>query len=887
MSNKFDFRQTKLSTATDASTTGTATTLGAFGTSKIRLTNASLVSLTGIPAGYDGQVIFIENVTGNTINLLNDVGATSANRIYTGAGQDLQVTNQATTMLAYDSTAARWMVISTSGANTSLSNLTTTSINQGLLPDTTTSRNIGSNLKQWGIGYISQMKTSVDTLSIDVENRILYDQNSTQVLAWNNSPQATFYKTVSPDTNNSRDLGTSSLLWSNIWTYTQKLGGSTSGTLTFKPAAVTTDHTLTMPAAQGLAQTVLTNDGSGNLTWTPSAGGINYVLTRDGSSTTGWTTYKDAAASSPVDGTAGSPTVTYAISTDSTLRGTSNFLFTHAASNQQGEGFSYDFTIDAADKAKMLTIKFDYNVSSGTFADGGLTLWIYDVANAVLIQPAGYSLNNVVGNQSWAATFQTASNSTSYRLIAHVATATATAYTMRFDNWSVGPQSTSYGAAISDWVSYTPTVSNLGSGSGSITGKYRRVGDSAQFQLKFGKDVTAGTGAAVVYFSIPSGMTIDRNKTSDASTSQCVGTALTYSIETASQQGTAAVMLRVGDTTQVCITDTGGVDGYVGTDYRASSSVALQFQVPILGWSSNTIQSSDTDTRVVAFSNSGTPSATITGTLSLLKFTTASNFDTHASYSTSTGLYTTPVSGFYRVVAQAGILASYASGNNAVIAIYKDGAVTQKGDIIVTGAGGGLNIPIVTTTIYCNAGQTIAPYVSTNATTPTILSDSTLTYFTVERISGPATIQAASIVSARYTDNGGATISSANQIIGFNTKDFDTNGVLSGSGATTKVTAPFSTKYRVSFRATTATAATATQYWALKLLKNGTTYVSVNAPRFLTGQTYPNAQITTTLNLLAGEYIQFVIDSSFPNTATLSNSGIEVEFTFDSVGGIV
>lgn len=49
--------------------------------------------------------------------------------------------------------------------------------------------------------------------------------------------------------------------------------GSTSGTLTISPAATTTSYALVMPAAQGAASTVLTNDGSGNLSWSPASGG--------------------------------------------------------------------------------------------------------------------------------------------------------------------------------------------------------------------------------------------------------------------------------------------------------------------------------------------------------------------------------------------------------------------------------------------------------------------------------------------------------------------------------------------------------------------------------------------------------------------------------------
>lgn len=50
------------------------------------------------------------------------------------------------------------------------------------------------------------------------------------------------------------------------------LPGATSGTLQIQPDPATTSHVLTMPAAQGAASTVLTNDGSGSLSWSPGGG---------------------------------------------------------------------------------------------------------------------------------------------------------------------------------------------------------------------------------------------------------------------------------------------------------------------------------------------------------------------------------------------------------------------------------------------------------------------------------------------------------------------------------------------------------------------------------------------------------------------------------------
>lgn len=165
--------------------------------------------------------------------------------------------------------------------------------------------------------------------------------------------------------------------------------------------------------------------------------------------TSGWVTYKDAAGTRPVDGTGGSPTlVTFTRTTTSPLDDAASFLFTVAGgSSAQGEGASFGFTIGSAYKAKVLKIEADYIVNSGTFAAGSNTtasdviVYIYDVTNGVLIEPSSFKFlsNSSTISDKFSATFQTASNSTSYRLILHVASASTQAYSLKFDNLAVSP----------------------------------------------------------------------------------------------------------------------------------------------------------------------------------------------------------------------------------------------------------------------------------------------------------------------------------------------------------------------------------------------------------------------------------------------------------------
>lgn len=61
----------------------------------------------------------------------------------------------------------------------------------------------------------------------------------------------------------------------------QQLKGATSGTATLQPAAVTTDYTVTLPAAQGAVNQTLRNNGSGVLTWETFDPALNGVKAED------------------------------------------------------------------------------------------------------------------------------------------------------------------------------------------------------------------------------------------------------------------------------------------------------------------------------------------------------------------------------------------------------------------------------------------------------------------------------------------------------------------------------------------------------------------------------------------------------------------------------
>lgn len=238
--------------------------------------------------------------------------------------------------------------------------------------------------------------------------------------------------------------------------------------------------------------------------WDIIAPQIAYVENGDAeSSLIGWATYADAAGSSPVDGTGGSPAVTLAREVAQPLRGGASFLLSKDAADRQGEGTSYDIVIDTADQGESLTLELDYLVGGG-FVTGGssdLLVYLYDVTNAGLIALSTSTIDNASGR--FMATFTAASNSKNYRVILHVATTNAAAWTFKFDRVSVTPN-----VPIQQTVSAIPTGSVLDYAGGSAPTGYLMCDGSAVSRASYASlfatvGTSYGSGDGSTTFNIP------------------------------------------------------------------------------------------------------------------------------------------------------------------------------------------------------------------------------------------------------------------------------------------------------------------------------------------------------------------------------------------------
>lgn len=171
-----------------------------------------------------------------------------------------------------------------------------------------------------------------------------------------------------------------------------------------------------------------------------SGGAVLSYITNFGAEagTEGWATYADTAGTTPVDGTGGSPSVTLTRITDFPLVGIGSFLFTKDAVNRQGQGFSNDFVIPKGYRNRPQKLSFIFEVATGTYTDGDLGVFLYDVDNSTLITPTISGLSDFSTANLHKATFDLANPAAvNYRLIVHQVTPTTNGYTIRFDQFVV------------------------------------------------------------------------------------------------------------------------------------------------------------------------------------------------------------------------------------------------------------------------------------------------------------------------------------------------------------------------------------------------------------------------------------------------------------------
>lgn len=650
----------------------------------------------------------------------------------------------------------------------------------------------------------------------------------------------------------------------------------------------------------------------------------NYVVNNDAEigAASGWITYANTAANIPSSGTGGSPNSTWTVTTSSPLNGLDSFIWTKAGTaNRQGEGVAYPFTIDAADQAQVLSIAFNYQVVSGTFTpsdavtapknDGttstsagnsDLEVFVYDVTNSQLIyvSPEVLVSNSTVVAGRFKGIFQTPSNSTSYRLLIHTATATTNNYVVKFDRFYCGPQQIVQGPAISDMKSYTATPST-----GTFTNNvayWRQVGDCIEVVGYSGPLTSIGSG--VYTWPLPAGFVADLTKQNNTTPSIAGGDGGSYNLSSPIGIGMVTQQNSVGyfdgtsgsiasdprvylaSTTSVAIIAASRTNQTRGFAFGSASDFINQFgnnvyiqyryTVPIVGMSSNNLTSNDASTRVVAMTVKGIPSGSINGSDNVVVYPTVL-FDTHAAYSTSTGIYTIPVSGYYNIWGMISFTFTQTLGVSWNLSINQNGTNIITHYEIFSNASINSGSPRVAGVLKCVAGDTIKVNINTNASSTAYGNQPYEHSFSIQQVQGPSAITSNADVNGFWTQTSAQSIpSSSHTIITGLVLSYDSHN---GMNLTTGIyTVPISGVYRVSgsvgFDANLGSGA----YIGTAIAKNSSLLYSTGY--FWNGAAYGRPAGSGTVRCVAGDTIAWM---GYQETGTPKSTNASALFNWISI----
>lgn len=642
-----------------------------------------------------------------------------------------------------------------------------------------------------------------------------------------------------------------------------------TGTTSFSGSQLST---VGVPAAYDDAATKNYVDAQTTRQYIPNANFEN-------NSTTGWSTFGVTMSGTTPTSAPGAPDGTlnvFSINTSTPLSGLRSLEVGSSGPMSPGQGIiTSAMTIDPADQAKVLTFSFSYKntvgsllnfsgTSSNTFA-----IWIYDVTNAAWVQPAGvYSMTQGEGVGIATGTFQTAANGSQYRLAILYVNSTSFGGTIICDRFFLGPQTAPIGAVATDEQAYTPTITGFGTVTNN-SAVWSRIGDKLYVRGSF----TSGTPAAAPgRIGLPN-VNIDTNKlgTSQKAT---LGSFTRATPSTSVMPATSLgpwILTNDNTVTSSVATSTNvgtGANHYQLTNGNTITSsgddISYEFTVPIAGWSSNVVMSNSTDTRVIDFAGQSNATqamtANVTNTNIQLSFK-----DSAAGWNGS--VYTVPVAGDYNVTFNARLSSGTANG-----VVYINGsAYIGLSALTTTINGANALIPNL------KAGDTISVRLDASVT---LTSGTVLNIF---RLSGPSIIAATESVNCRYTNSSAQSISTATVTTITNwTKQSDTHNAFNAT--TGLYTVPVSGTYFITASATLSSLTNASSQVTLGIQVGGSNISNFN----YTSNAMPFASITlngtATATLIAGQVISIIVFQNQGASRTLSSTGSENTLSIARIG---
>jgi len=612
---------------------------------------------------------------------------------------------------------------------------------------------------------------------------------------------------------------------------------------------------------------------------------------------TGWsvftTTLTNKIPTGSITASAANMQILVTNSTLYNLSGTNSLLLSKTSGDCSSQGLISDaFTIDKEDQAKVLSFKFSYKAflpstfdMSGT-SNNTWAVYIYDVTNAAWIQPAGvYNLVQSSGIGQATGTFQTSSNGTQYRLaLVCINNYIGDGYPLVLDSFFVGPQVTSIAPAMSDFASILTgnvvgtTSGNLaiGTGGGAIYSvQSKRIGDEAivKYSVRIGTSGTSDVVGAYL-FPFPTGQ-----NPASFNTYEVLGYGDITVVSSAAP--VARLIAKAFSTGFILDNADNSFLSAGGALYNNANICNITIRYKVAGWSSNTSSSADTDTRVLAARVSGTSTSLVNSTITKLSFNSIVN-NQGAIWDSANNRALITVSGTYVVKGNCSIngiangqgvganLYFYKNNNN----VYEGGPVSK---IITTGSDFADWITVNgQTEITAIAGDFIdmRVYQGSGANRTPVLAD-----FSIERLSGPAVVQATETVAADAYLSATTTITTATKVTGWAVNDnshgaFDTTNSRFIAPVSGRYLATVNLMYNIS-------AFSSSGQLDTSIYKNGTS-VGYSRTLIITGTGYINSTVTRVVKLLAGEYLE-VFGNKATGTYTVSSHNDANASTFSIV----
>lgn len=521
-----------------------------------------------------------------------------------------------------------------------------------------------------------------------------------------------------------------------------------------------------------------------------------------------FTTYADAAGPVPVDGTGGTPTgVTAGVTTTTPLIPPRSFTFTKDSGNQQGQGFSLVFPVELAYRGKSIEISVDYIIQSGTFnagtliTDSDITWYVYDITNSQLIYPTNVKMfsNSSTVSDTFVGTFQTSATGASYRLIAHVGTTNTTDFVMALDYVTVTPNVNVNGAAISNFISYTPTGTWTNT---TYTGKYRQVGDRIDIEVTCAVTGTpSGTGLVV---SIPPQFTLSTSIGGD----EPLGVVTILDAGVARYVGTCT---RSGaSTTELSVRYDAPVSTFIGSTSPVVPSTPFvigtgdfvfikAYNVAVNGLSASTRQSDGFSSRnITAVLTRITSAQAISSSAETKVQLNSALIDTTASFDLANNQWVCPVSDYYSVSGCVfGTLLTAAESIRARIKV--NSSIVAIGDTIAQ-PGSDYAASVPAKTVFINAGQAVDLFVDSVVDSSYEVAASAVTFLSITRVQSPQTISASDEVSLiANTSSAQNNQNNTAVIVAYNTRELDTFNMLNTANGI--MTAPVTGRYFVDAQA--------------------------------------------------------------------------------------